>query len=441
MSLLDRKVVGLLVGGFALVILLMLVTGYLGQEALRELGRGSTGLLNEEREGGKALSRAQELETELDQIFYSVPGAQDPLSSDTLGPRLATLAASLARIANDGLSSADPAEARAWRDFQSAGVEFVQAVRAASTDRVPTNAAAVARAHRRVLDAVHVLAVQQEALNEEIVNRDREAFATAVGTSNRLLALTGGIAIIVATATVVLVQRLLYRLAWQRAELARLTSDVLQTQEATLRQVAHDLHDQIGQTLTAIEANLGSLDATSRDWAVKGRVEDCIGLVQDLMSQTRSMSQLLRPSVLDDFGLSASLESLAESFGQRTGTQVRFQSTWSGRLHEDTETHLYRIAQEALTNVARHSGASAVHLSLTRLGDTLELAIEDNGRGLSRTAGEPTGVGLRNMRARAREIGGTIAMTPGEHGGFRIVVRSALVPSERHEHEDAVAVS
>lgn len=441
MSPLDKRVVVMLAAGFTLVILLMLAIGKLGLDALQELGRGSTGLLTEERESGRALADAQELETAFDQLFYGVPGARPVISGEALESRLRALEAALTRAPSPERTVKTEHDAK-WREFQAAGLAFVQVVRHETNTRAPGSTShpdAVAAAHRRVLDAVHELVVESDLRNQDFVARDRDAFANAVGTSIRLLAVTGGIAVIVAVATVFLVQRLLAHLAWQRSELSRLSSDILHTQEDTLRQVSHDLHDHIGQTLTAIEANLGALESASQDWAIRGRVEDCIGLVQDLMTQTRSMSQLLRPSVLDDFGLSASLESLADSYRQRTGTDVRFTSNASGRLHEHLETHLYRIAQEALTNVARHSAATAVDLTLTERGSVVELHIEDNGHGLPKPAAEARGVGLRSMRARAREINGAIELSTRPGGGLRVVVRAPLVRAEHHEPQDAIA--
>src|SRR5690606_29134408 len=105
--------------------------------------------------------------------------------------------------------------------------------------------------------------------------------------------------------------------------------------------------------LTAVEANLTALDGQLHDRTLRGRIEDCIGLVKDLMSEARSLPQLLRPSILDDFGLSASLEWLADRFRERTGIAVSYVSTVQQRLGDETETHLFRIAQEAFTNVAR----------------------------------------------------------------------------------------
>jgi signal transduction histidine kinase len=453
MSIVDRKVVALLVGGFTLVILLMLATGKRGLDALRELEQGSTGLLSEERASGKALSSAQELETEFDQIFYAIPGVGPSLTPDRLRPRLDALEAAVLRISREALNSAEQDDTAQWQEFRAAGLAFVGQMRATIDGPAgSTPLAAVSQSHERLLAAVHQLVIENDLRNEEILNQDREAFAQAVGASIRLLALTAGIAIVAAAATVFLVQRLLGRLAWQRAELARLSSDMLSTQEATLRQVSHDLHDQIGQTLTALEANLSALEGASRDWAIRGRVEDCIGLVQDLMSQARGMSHLLRPSILDDFGLSVALESLAESFTQRTGIVVAFRSTCGGRLPGDTETHLFRIAQEALTNVARHSGANRVELTLLERNGHVELTVEDNGRGLPKPAGvgrsfnsaqtpaaEPRGLGLRSMRARAQQIGGTIEMTNEAGRGLRIVVHAPSVEAARHESPHPVA--
>src|SRR5690348_17250079 len=103
------------------------------------------------------------------------------------------------------------------------------------------------------------------------------------------------------------------------------------------------------------------------------------------------MSQLLRPTILDDFGLEAGLRWLCDGFGARTGIAVELHSTHSGRLPEETETHLYRIAQEGLTNVARHSGAKHVTLKLEPRGDAIHLSIEDDGRGLPAAAADNRG--------------------------------------------------
>src|SRR5690606_29940125 len=109
--------------------------------------------------------------------------------------------------------------------------------------------------------------------------------------------------------------------------------------------------------------------------------EDCLEVVENSISNVRELSQLLRPVILDDFGLDASLRWLGERFSERTNIAWRYRSSFSGRLPEDVETHLFRITQEALTNVARHSKADEVNVDLRSEGDRVRLRIADNGRG------------------------------------------------------------
>jgi signal transduction histidine kinase len=161
-----------------------------------------------------------------------------------------------------------------------------------------------------------------------------------------------------------------------------------------------------------------------------GQVEDCRRLVDEAMRNVRELSQLLRPTILDDFGLDASIRSVADRFNQRTGIEVDFQSEFAGRLAEETETHLFRIVQEALTNVARHSGATRVCIHLRPEGERLCLSFADNGGGLQPSDRAANGIGMTGMRARARSAGGgmSIRSQPGE--GLRI---EAWVPLERVE--------
>lgn len=438
MSILHPKVVPLLVGGFALVILLMLATGKRGLDALGELERGTSGLLSEERANAKALNKAQDLEIAFDQIYYSVPGAPRHLAPDDLRERLAALEREAARTAQEGLeASGEPAEAARWREFDAAARTFIEAAGASMGS--PGNESlngTVTDAHERVANAVGQMVRDTDRRTERLALLDHAAFSHALEQHVTLLALAVLLALVVAASTVFLVERLLKRMEWQRLELARLSSDMLHAQEATLRRVSHDLHDQFGQTLTAIEANLAALDAALPDRRVKARVEDCIGLVQDLMGHARGMSQLLRPSILDDFGLSPSLEWLSDRFSQRTGIDVRYASDFDGRLDDQVETHLFRIAQEACTNVSRHAVATRVDMTLSVGRAGVELVVADNGRGMSKPSVDGRGMGLRTMRARAGQIGGTLAIEPRPEGGTRVSVRAPIARIEAHEPQD-----
>jgi signal transduction histidine kinase len=193
----------------------------------------------------------------------------------------------------------------------------------------------------------------------------------------------------------------------------------LETQENTARRFSHELHDELGQALAAVKANLSAL----RTEADAARVDDCMGLVDQAIQDVREMSQLLRPTILDDFGLEPALRVLTEGFAKRTKLSMKFESELgSERLKDQTETSLYRIAQEALTNIARHSQATAVEMSLTKRNQSVVLDIRDNGRGIDVAARRQSGLGLVGMETRARGCGGRVLIdsTPGK--GLRVEV-------------------
>jgi signal transduction histidine kinase len=216
------------------------------------------------------------------------------------------------------------------------------------------------------------------------------------------------------------------RLEQQSGELANMQYQLLETQEAVMRRFSHELHDELGQALTAIKANLSALKST----ADPDRVDDCMGLVNQAIADVRELSQLLRPTILDDFGLDAALRSLAEGFEQRTGIQVRYTSDLDRRrLPDETETNLYRIAQEALTNVARHAKATSVTIDLRARSDDVSLTIRDNGQGFDVTQPrEAPGLGLAGMRMRARGCRGELAIDTARGRGVKIEVRCPTVP-------------
>ncbi|HTP33893.1 MAG TPA: sensor histidine kinase, partial [Candidatus Acidoferrales bacterium] len=206
-------------------------------------------------------------------------------------------------------------------------------------------------------------------------------------------------------------------------ELARVSWQMLENQEATARRFSHELHDELGQSLTAVKTNLTAMNSS------EPRVADCVRLVDEAIGNVRQMSQLLRPTILDDFGLEAGLRWLAEGFSARTGIEVTVDSSYSGRLPDETETHLFRIAQEGLTNVARHSGAAHAGIQLKSEGGEIRLSIQDDGRGLPAAPANGRGMGLIGIRARARSAGGDASVRSRPGQGVVIEVRVPL------EHE------
>jgi signal transduction histidine kinase len=201
----------------------------------------------------------------------------------------------------------------------------------------------------------------------------------------------------------------------QTSELSRVSFRMLELQESVARRFSHELHDELGGSLTAIKTNLAVLgSAEALDANARSRLEDCNKLIDDSISNVRELSQLLRPTILDDFGLDAALRWLIEKFRERTRIAVDYRTEFDGRLADETETHLFRIVQEALTNVARHSGSTSVSIHLRATDGLVRLTLADNGRGLA--PGARPGMGLSGMRARARSAGGelTFHSVPGK---------------------------
>jgi two-component system NarL family sensor kinase len=204
------------------------------------------------------------------------------------------------------------------------------------------------------------------------------------------------------------------------AKLKRLTQRIFDTQEEERGRVARELHDSISQILVGVRytlelarRRLGMGDARAADSLNQG-IEHLNGAIQEV----RRISRDLRPGVLDDLGLGPALQTLAEDFGRRTGIAVAFETNpFRNRLDQEAKIALYRIAQEALTNVERHSGASRVTVLVRGTRQGALLRIEDNGRGIeaSRAGGEG-GVGLRNMAERMEQIEGTLRILSSRDG-------------------------
>lgn len=142
--------------------------------------------------------------------------------------------------------------------------------------------------------------------------------------------------------------------------------------------------------------------------------------------------------ILDEFGLDSGLRWLCERFTQRTQIPMQYESNWSGRLASNEETHLFRITQQALTNIARHAEATAASVSLTVKGSTIHLEIGDNGHGLKPASGEKSpSLGMVGMRARASQLGGELRIENRKEGGLHIhvevLVRQVELDAEQED--------
>jgi signal transduction histidine kinase len=214
-----------------------------------------------------------------------------------------------------------------------------------------------------------------------------------------------------------------------RRDLERLSARLVRAQEEERRSLARELHDAVGQALTAIKMEMGvALRGVDTDSRARASLDEARAIAETTLQNVRDMSQLLHPSMLDDFGLPEALAAHLRSFSKRTGIRAQFtHERMEERLSPDIEVCVYRIVQEALTNVARHSGASSCTVALVRRDDVLHLTIEDDGRGVdtavARTPDVRCGLGLIGMRERAQALSGTFVIENRSEGGTRVSVK------------------
>jgi signal transduction histidine kinase len=203
-----------------------------------------------------------------------------------------------------------------------------------------------------------------------------------------------------------------------------LLAHTIAAQEAERARVSRDLHDDVGQALTSVLLGLrlleDSLNAPTVDLdEVRGRNAGLRDLVADALRRARQLAFDLRPTVLDDVGLAPALERLSADIARRAGLRVEFAVSLppDERLAPDTETVVYRVVQEALTNVVRHAQATRVSIAVTMSGDRVRAHIEDNGIGFDPSLGaDQPHLGVVGMEERAPVVGGTVSVTsrPGE---------------------------
>jgi signal transduction histidine kinase len=219
-----------------------------------------------------------------------------------------------------------------------------------------------------------------------------------------------------------------------RAETAQraLSARLLTLQDAERRKFARELHDSVGQHLAALKMAISILQTRHPGDAT---LQDCIKMLDDSITETRTISHLLHPPLLDEAGLNSACRWFVEGFGKRSGIDVNL-DILDGviRLPEATELVLFRVLQESLTNVHRHSGAARADVSMRLSGHEVILRVRDYGRGMSpavlqalQTDGSGGGVGLAGMTERIREIGGKLEIHSSAIG-TEIVAR---VPAQR----------
>jgi signal transduction histidine kinase len=418
-----------MIAGFALVILFLVAAAIVGVRGIRDIQSTARDLLREQSLSRRLIDELQSQQTSLSEVFGILARDPDSINYSQILGQLDEADRDIDRIANEGAQTG----ARAlWERLRRSSTDFSREARRLLAVENPETFQSIDlfRYHGAFASVVaRLLETEYGKLNAAQAEIDRRTarlsqVSLAFATAAVLLAL------LFATFTVRLVSQLIERLEAQTAELSRVSWHMLEAQEATARRFSHELHDELGQSLTAVKTNLTALE---RNGIEPSRLRDCIHLVDDSIGNVRQMSQLLRPTILDDFGLEAGLRWLAEGFQARTGTEVKVVSTYSGRLPDETETHLFRIAQEALTNIARHAGAKHVEIRLQSMAGGIRLSIADDGRGLTPDHPGDRGLGMIGMRARARSAGGDVTIESKPGHGVLIEVRVPFL-NEKNTH-------
>ena len=419
----ESNVLRVLALGFLLVMALLGAAGLIAVRQSQRIRSSVAALARDQLLIARLVHDVQMEENAMTEVLHQVAEFH-PVSpdNDKLLRNLEQSDLQLSRLADEARAIAGE---KVWEDLESSVKAFTAEARhvLATQAQVPRDELErLFHLHDHVVSLVNDL-IQSSSDRLAAAERQIEQQSQDLGDDAALLLGSSFIlAAICALLTVGFTRKSLRRIRWQSDELNRVSWHMLQTQEEAARRFSHELHDELGQSLAAVRSNLTRGSTHDLD----SLRTDCLHLVDESIANVRELSQLLRPVILDDFGLEAGLRWLAEKFAQRTRIKVDYDSTCPGRFADETETHLFRIAQEALTNIARHAEAKRVTIQLALEDKSIRLSIVDDGKGLPADESvSPPSLGMVGMRARARQCGGELSVTPAQPSGVRI---EAVVP-------------
>jgi signal transduction histidine kinase len=297
------------------------------------------------------------------------------------------------------------------------------------------------RVRRR--EEIAELAGQVERLMTENFSREKERTTKADGEFRSSLAWTVGVSLLlslgiagVTMARMIVLER---RSAVSESELRRLSGQVRTAQEQERKYLSRELHDQVGQMLTGLRMELSSLAGLHGDSESErfSRIAHAKGIVEQTLRIVRNIATLLRPSVLDDLGLEPALAWLVKDISRTSGIEIEAHiDSALDSLPDAHRTCLYRVVQEALTNVSRHSRALKAEVSLRKGHGWVTGNISDDGRGFDTNANRRDGLGLVGMQERVRELGGQIQVVSVPGRGTRIELRLPI-PQEPEAADDS----
>lgn len=432
----QRRLQWELVLGFALMIVLLGADGIGGFKSILSVRESVSRLTGAQFQNVVLIDEVQRVQSSLGSVLYKIGTGEAASDRKRLEEGVNRIEQSFRQLFA-GIPADDP-DIDLWRAVEKASVDAT-----IEADRVLELSAT------RKPDLTRLMACREQLLSSTSTliraNHDRaEATRKQIEeiTSNRLTedATLLSLCLVIAVASAWFVLRMVSRQQQQitehATELGRVSWQLLERQENLARRLSHELHDELGQSLTALKTNFSRFQKAQTldpNW-----IEDCNTLLRESIRSAHEISQLLRPTILDDFGLDSALRWLCERFEERNRIEVQYQSDLNERLDAQTETHVFRIAQEALTNIARHARASKVTMSLSREdASTIRLFIRDNGVGIG-AAPKTTGrFGVTGMRARARSLEGAMRVhsEPGRGTEIEVVFPwKAIVDEEENAH-------
>ena len=302
-------------------------------------------------------------------------------------------------------------------------------------------------------DAVMNISAEIEALNNRTLHAQQEAAAARQRELHQYLtatlaaSLTLGLA--VAIIAVIRIRVLEGRTEVQHGrtqqaeeELRRLSNQLVRTQEEERRGLSRELHDEVGQMLTALRMEMGRAERAQAvgSPAFAQTMAESKTLVDRMMRVVRDLAMGLRPSMLDDLGLEPALAWQAREFSRRYNVPVDLAVDGDlERLPDPQRTCVYRVVQEALTNCAKHSAATEIQVNVVRGRTTLDVSVRDNGVGMASTTGH-RGLGLTGIKERVKDINGAASIETSPGGGT-VVHITLPVPASDHSKEEFVANS
>lgn len=284
-------------------------------------------------------------------------------------------------------------------------------------------------------------------INERGLNRAEERLSASAENLRWSLLVTFGIAllggIVLAVATIALTRRLeleverrLNETTEARSDLQALSARLIRAQEEERRTLARELHDEVGQSLSAIMMEAGNAAAAVNAGEIRRRVSSIGSIAEKTLNIVRDLALLLRPSMLDDFGLLPALNWHAREMSKRTGLNVRISADpASGDLPDEHKTCIYRLVQEALNNAARHASARNLQVAVRNLADRVIFSVQDDGSGFDKAA--VRGLGLLGMEERVRRLGGTFRIDSQLGRGTTISAELPLPEMAEIEHHAA----